>query len=182
MIRIYCIAGILAKSSADGHDDALEGRVADDEPDYQIPVRRLWPFGMRSRPPAGVEVVVVYPDGSPVSGVEVGAESSKYGPSDLEEGEAAVYCSAGGTIIKLDKDGNITIDAASGKDVIVNGGNAKVARVDDTTDNGTLVFNPGSGGASLSFVPPGGTVPPPGPAVNVPLSGKINSGAAHFKG
>ena len=39
----------------------------------------------------------------------VGAESAKYGPSDLEEGETAIYCLAAGAVIKLDKDGNGSI-------------------------------------------------------------------------
>lgn len=47
----------------------------------------------------------------------------------------------------------------------------------DGVDCGTLVFNPGSGAAALSFIPPGGPVPPPvGPVLNIPLTGKISEG------
>lgn len=132
----WCIAGILAKSSADGHDDALEGRTAPAEPDYQIPVRRIWPFGIRSRPPAGVEAVVVYPNGSPVSGVMVGAESAKYGPSDLEEGETAVYSSSGATM-KLDKDGNIIILALGSATIQLAGSTFAAPKWDDGTPGPT---------------------------------------------
>ncbi|HZU84524.1 MAG TPA: phage baseplate assembly protein [Polyangiaceae bacterium] len=120
----WCVGGILAKSSADGHGDELAGRSEPDEPSYQVPVRRLWPFGLRSRPPAGVEVIVVFPNGSPVAGVMVGAESAKYGPSDLEEGETAVY-GAAGAVILLDKDGNVVVKAAQGKSIYIGDGAAE---------------------------------------------------------
>jgi phage gp45-like len=89
----------------------------------------MWPFGLRSRPPSGVEAVVVLVNGAATRAVMVSAESAKYGPSDLEEGESALYNKTA-AVIRIWKDGKITIDADNA-DLVVNGGNAKVARVGD---------------------------------------------------
>jgi phage gp45-like len=139
----------VATSSADGQSDEIEGRSEPDEPSYQVPVRRMGPFGIRSRPPAGVEAFVIYLGGGATRGVMLGAESAKYGPSDLAEGEVAIYCIKAGTALKLDKDGaitatgqgasqiqidkngKVTVTAAVGQDIILNGGTLKVARVTD---------------------------------------------------
>lgn len=58
-------------------------------------------------------------------------------------------------------------------------GNTPVARQGDGCDGGTLVFFPGTGAATLSYIPPGGTVPPPTPpTINIPLTPKINQGSS----
>lgn len=124
-------ASQVARSSADGHGDEVQGRSLADEPACQIPVRRLWPFGVRSRPPAGAEAVVVHPNASPTAGVMVGAESAAHGPADLADGEAALYNIAPGLLIRLWADGRVTIDSGPGVDVVVNGGAAPVGRVGD---------------------------------------------------
>jgi phage gp45-like len=83
------------------------------------PVRRIWPFGLRSVPVQGSEGVVLVINGGRRSGgaaVLVGAENLKYGPQDLKEGETALY-SQFDAIIRLDKDGNITIVPKSGAKV-----------------------------------------------------------------
>lgn len=129
-------ASRVAKSSADGQDE-LEGRSQPDEPDYQILVRRLWPFGVRSMPPAGVDAVAVFAGAAQSAGVMVGAESPQYGPSDLLDGEVAFYNKTTGVLIKLHADGKVTIDAPTGSDVVINGGTAKVARAGDAVDKAT---------------------------------------------
>jgi phage gp45-like len=53
--------------------------------------------------------------------VVVGAESSRYGPSDLKDGEVAVYNKVTGTIVKLDENGAVSITAAVGQLVTING-------------------------------------------------------------
>lgn len=59
------------------------------------------------------------------------------------------------------------------------GGNTPVAREGDTCDGGTLVFFPGTGAATLAYIPPGGIVTPPTPpTINIPLAPKINSGSS----
>lgn len=143
-------ASSVAKSSASGFEDELEGRGAPDEPESQWSVRRLWPFGLRSLPPAGVDAVAVHANASPSAGIMVGAESPEYGPSDLADGEACLYNLTTGTEIRLKADGSITINAASGKDVIVNGGTAKVARVGDSVTVTGTCPNTGTGTVAIA--------------------------------
>lgn len=58
-------------------------------------------------------------------------------------------------------------------------GGKSVGRVDDAVDAGTLYFVPGTGGAALTYSPPGG---PPGVGTPVPLTGlKIAAGAPQVK-
>lgn len=57
----------------------------------------------------------------------------------------------GGTRIRIANDGSVFIDAPSGKDVTVNGGTKKVARVDDHIVLKQIAFTPGTGGAGLSI-------------------------------
>ena len=137
----------VAKSSADGSSDAVEGHQIDvDEPpdgvarDYQVPARRVEPFGLRSVPPTGVFGAVIRAMGGAANGILVGISSNRYGPSALVAGEVELYCKATGTSIKLDENGKITIDAASGQDIVINGGSAKVARVGDATAGHTHAF------------------------------------------
>jgi hypothetical protein len=127
----------VAKSSPDG-DDELKGRSPVDEPQYQVFVQRMWPFGIRSRPPTGTPGVAVFPNANASCGILTGAESSEYGPSDLEEGETALY-NLIGTFVKAWADGKLTIDSNEGKDIVVNGGSAKVGRVGDAVAAGTTM-------------------------------------------
>lgn len=146
--------GQVTKNSASGNADAIQGNETErDEQDggYQYTVRRLWPFGIRSVPPTGIDAVVVHAFGGPTNGILVGAESAEYGPSNLQVGETAIYNKVTGAVIKIDVDGKITIDAPAGVDVVVNGGTLKVARVTDSTTGhvhtaGTLMCpNTGTG-------------------------------------
>lgn len=93
----------------------------------QIPARRMWPFGFRSIIPRGVECVTVSPMASQQR-VIVGAESNSFGPTDLKEGEVAIYCKIKGVLLKFDVKGKITLDAAKGQDVQINGGKKMCAR------------------------------------------------------
>lgn len=107
------------KSSASGHGDAVAGRSEPDEPQNQYTVRRLWPFGLRSRPPVGVEALILHVNGGSANGVMVGAESGAYGPSDLEEGDVALYCLAENALWKLTKLGEVIGQSADGKDITI---------------------------------------------------------------
>jgi hypothetical protein len=51
----------------------------------------------------------------------------------------------------------------------------------DQSDCGTLVFVPGSGGASLSYIPPGGIGLHVGGSTTIGLTGKITAGATKVK-
>lgn len=175
-------------NTASGDGDSVQGHETTNEEaegGYQYQTRRIWPFGIRSRPPKGCDAVVVHVFGGASNGVMVGAESPEYGPDDLEDGEVAIYAKKSGAVIKIDKDGKVTIDAPNTTDVVVNGGTLKVARDTDPTNNGTWAHTPASGTGvtpcSLVYVPPGG-VPTTIDPLGVAVTGKINGGAAHFKG
>ena len=135
----------VALSTASGDGDAVQGNETTSEEvqgGYQYEVRRLWPFGIRSRPPANVDAVVVHAFGGPTNGIMVGAESPEYGPSDLAEGETAIYCKAANAVIKFDKDGNITVTAAPDKSVTVQASGTGAVNVSATTATGAVNLGP----------------------------------------
>lgn len=95
---------------------------------------------------------------------------------DCEEGEAQVYSPKEPSCrIRIRATGSIEITAKSGQDVIVNGGTAKVGRVGDQIRIPNVIFNPGTGGASLQM---NGVTLGMAPQ-NV--TGTIVAGADHFK-
>lgn len=186
-------------------NDAVSGRVNG----VQQYARRFWPWGLRSVPPVGSESITLGVDGSASNKVMVAAESTKrtsagleysYGPKDLKEGETALYDKAG-SVIRQSQDGTTKIDAAPNKDVILNGGTAKVARVGDhakvtirsvytvvtmTPPTFALTVLAVSGtSATVLFQFTGlGTVSiPPAPGVNydVEVDSEIFEGAPHVK-
>lgn len=112
----------VAKSSADGTGDTVQGHEdgAPSDEQFDLAARRIWPFGIRSVPPAGVDAVWVRSGGS-TNGVMVGAESSRFGPSDLADGEVALYNKTAGVLVRLGSDGTVNITAGVGKTVNVNG-------------------------------------------------------------
>lgn len=117
VVRFSRVAG----NTADGGKDTVEGRATgSDEQSYAYLVRRIWPFGIRSRPPAGCDAVVVHANAGSSNGVMVGAESTRYGPSDLKDGEVCLY-NKGTATVKLDENDQ----------VVVNGGSIPVAREGD---------------------------------------------------
>jgi phage gp45-like len=167
-------------STASGEQDKVEGYKTEGEGEeaYDLDARRVGRFGLRSRPPKGIWAVWLAVGGGPTNGVVVAEDSTRYGPSDLEDGEVALYNIVAGVEIRLDKDGNINIRSADGKRVKFQGGDRGIARKDDSVDCGTLLFTPNAGttAASLAFVAPGKPVPPiVSPTVAIPLSGTISS-------
>ena len=124
----------VAKSNADGEQYALEGHKQDpSDPSYEYDALYAPPFGVHAVVPAGVEAVWVQIHGGASNNAIVGTHSTRYAPSDLKDGEVAFYNKVTGCTIKLDENGKLTIDAAAGQDVVVNGGTLKVARVTDAT-------------------------------------------------
>lgn len=178
-------ASPVAATSASGENDALEDDGEPGEPRSQWRARRIWPFGIRSRPPAGTWAVFIKPRGGAGKAVMIGAESSAYGPDDLDVGEVGIYCKATGTLIKLDANGKITIDAASGQDVVVNGGTLEVAR---KTDPVRITAAPGGALATwmaqvetaINAIAPGSITPLSATFAAAPGM-TINDGADHFK-
>lgn len=132
-------------NTASGDGDAVAGHETDEEagePTYQYLTRRLWPFGIRSRPPTGIDSVAVHVFGGSINAVMLGAESPEYGPSDLEEGEVAIYAKASGAVIKIDVDGNITIDASASKNITVAATGTGVVQVTAAPVTGTVKLGP----------------------------------------
>lgn len=115
------------------------GTSGQKERDNTDSVRLIQQYGFRSRPIAGSEIVIGKPRGGPNNEVALGTDNLSRGPSDLAEGECAIYSSAdrmeSGTQalcrVRLGADGKIAVDSKTGQDVVVNQGTKKVARVDD---------------------------------------------------
>lgn len=102
-------------------------------------------------------------------------------PAGLEAGEVRLYgLEKVAAAVRILATGVIRIDAEPGQDVVVNGGAAKVHREGDNVSMGTFVFVPGSGGASLTWTPPGGGAGVPITTGSV-LTGKAAGGASNFK-
>lgn len=160
----------LSRTTAIGDQD--QANFAGNPTDRQRPVRRVAPWGVASYPPAGILAAIVKAVGGAFNGMVVGIAGDQYWPANLQEGETALYCSQGGTIVKLDKNGNVFITAASGKDVTVNGGTSKVSRVGDN------VIAASSMATWISSVSTATSTTPPTSFGTIDTSG----GAPHFKG
>lgn len=151
----------ITRTSADGTNDGVNMPASDgdgasvDPKDRERPVARTTPFGLDSRPVSGANILaaVVKAVAGPFNGLVVGVQDPKYRTQSLAEGEVTLYCMTNGTRVYLDKNGVVHIDAADGQDIILNGGNAKVARVGDhtTAHTHTVTF-------ALTAPPGGGSV------------------------
>lgn len=145
-------------------------------------VRWMVAFGVRSQPTSGTEMIVVSPRGGSVNAVCVASENLAYGPTDLAEGEVAIFSKASGCVIKLDKDGKITVTASAGKDVVVNDGTKKVARdgekVAPTATMKTLLT---AIIAAVNAAAPGTISPAQAAELSLQI-GNVDGGADHFKG
>lgn len=125
--------GSYSASSADGKGDKIRGYETEgtDEEKYDYEGRRMLPFGMRSVPPNDTYGVWVGVAGGATTGVILAGDTDRYGPSDLAVGEVAIYNKTSGTLIKLDKDGNVAITSASGKLITINGSDHPLPKWND---------------------------------------------------
>jgi phage gp45-like len=127
-------------NTADGTGDKVQGYQTEgsDEQPYDFDGRRIFPFGIRSRPPVGTLGVWIGVAGESGNGVIVGAESSRFGPSDLNDGEVAFYNKVNGCLVKLDQNGGVTITDAGGSQVKLDGsGNVTVQAAGTVTVKGS---------------------------------------------
>lgn len=185
-------------SSATGNDDKIAGYPSDgeDDQDYEHEVKRMQHFGFRSRPPKDTWAVFLGVGGGATNKASVAEDSDKYGPSDLDDGEVALYNKVSGALIKIDKDGNIaitaganvTITAAANKNVVLNSGELKNARVTDPLAVGTLTGQAGPYPVVFTYIRTENVdgVDTPGTPVagqSVSLTGIISNsgGAPHVK-
>lgn len=197
-------ATLVTAPSSLGDRDGVEKVDGARDPDGtkgQRPVVRAQPFGWNGVPPKGLRVFWLRLGSGNVIMFGIVPQQA-YGPQNLESGESAGYNAIPGCQQVFDKNGNVKITSGtpsggSQGDVQVNGGTAKVGRVGDNVDAGTLSTLIAVVGplvtVTQSWIPPGGGTPSqvftfsatgsgtPGTTV-VPLTGKISSGADHFKG
>lgn len=97
-------------------------------------VKLLQSFGFRSAPKVvGSEGLLLAPRAGASNGVAVAVDNLSIGPIDLKEGESAMY-GAGGSLLKHDQAGKITVDSSVTQDLVVNGGTLRVARATDRCD------------------------------------------------
>ena len=190
MVQVHPITMTTATGKAEGVEERPAAGFTSDE-GQSVPVgqtqrgvRRFQHAGFRSRPPSQSQAVCLLLEGGATKVVVV-AEDDGVSVS-IEEGESAHYSSAEPTcIIKCSKVGKITIDAATGQDVQVNGGTHKVARADDALNVGTLSGTAGPWPVLFTYTP---GVPPAGVPVvqagqSVHLAGIVDdaTGAPNFK-
>lgn len=168
----------VAKTGADGSRE--EAQMSEDDKDNQRPYLRTTPWGIAGRPVVGVAVALARAFGGSFGGVQIGIYTKDHGPQNLEEGETSLYCKADGTRVWLDKNGKIHIDAASGQDVVFNGGSLKVARKTDKTiaDMNMATW---IAAAQVVLVDAAAIVGKPAPVAPTDF-GVINDGAPHVLG
>jgi hypothetical protein len=169
------------RSTSSGEHDKVAGYRTEgsgEEP-YDYETRRMQHFGFRSRPPADVWALRVASSGGATNNVTVAEDSTRYGPSDLADGEVAVYNGVAGTELRLDHDGNINGQSAPGKLIKLQGGDRGVARFNDQVDCGTLLFTPSP--PTLTYVAPGSTLPNPLPPTVIALKGLIKTASDKTK-
>lgn len=105
-------------------------------------------------------------------------------PQTVEAGEVRLYgpgASNASAMLRIRVDGSIEITSKTNQNVIVtangtgevrvNGSAVKIAADADPVDVGAWTFNPGTGGATLSYTPPGGESTPI--AAATPVTGQI---------
>ncbi len=140
----------LVKNSSSGTTDETEGeQTFPGEPSYQRAVRRYQHFGFRSRPPAGVDVIRVMTNRS--EGATVAEESSRFGPSDLADGETCIYNSVTGLKITLKTNGDMHIQVPSGQKVMIDDGSGASALIKKSDFDGHT-HGPGSYTAGTTAV------------------------------
>lgn len=92
---------------------------AEGEEDTSQPARYMSWFGFRSAPViAGGEGIVVAPRGGTSNATVIATDNLGIGPTDLKEGEVAVFDKAGSTI-RLYQDGTVRIIGKSGVPIVI---------------------------------------------------------------
>lgn len=182
----------IALTSASGKEEGLDGRPAEEA--YQRSARRVQHAGFRSRPLAKTEAVAIQVEGGARKLVVV-AEDDGVSLS-LDEGDAVLYSPKEPACrVKVDKDGvmslvaasgkNLTIDVSGAGDIVLDGGTLKVTREHDGLNVGTLSASAGGTPVTFTYTPGGYPVPgTPVVGTSVALTGIVadGTGAAHVKG
>lgn len=186
-IATFGLYVITSTSSAKGQKDSVTVLGAGGKK-VTLPCRRLGMFGHRAIPPKDCEGIVLRLGGK-MTLVLLAAESLSYGRTDLKDGETQLYCKVKGCEVHLDEQGKNNINAAPGKDVVVNGGTKPVARQDDPVGYLMYVVSTSMAGPVVTAVswsptrpvPPFVTPPVPGVPGSYYLPMSITGGADRFK-
>lgn len=135
-------------NSADGTNDKIQGYQTEgsDEQSYDFDARRVFPFGLRSRPPSGTFGVWIGMGGESGNGVIIAAESSRFGPSALNDGEVALYNKISNVGLLLDQNGAAIITDQHGGTVKIDGTGAIVI----TDKNNGQIKIDGTGAIAIS--------------------------------
>ena len=124
----------------------LEGEDIDEAESFQ-------PYGFFSVPLAGAEAVVVFPNGDRGHPLVVAVDDRRYRPTDSEPGEAGLYNSVAGTVVRLTVDGDIVITPAPGREVFIRSEGGTVDRRGKKSEHDGHTHGPG-----LYTTPSGGNV------------------------
>lgn len=161
----------------------IRGAVTDDAPEdaeEHDEVEVLQPAGLLARPEltATTEAAVVMRGDEPVVILLIDKGATAQTPEAGEVRLHGVAAASATAVVRIRANGSIEITAASGQDVVVNGGSLKVARdtdpVNRTTAMGTWMTQVQ---AAVNGLAPGSVTPFVGGVV-----GAVADGAAHFKG
>ncbi len=79
------------------------------------------PYGFSSVPLGGAEAVVLFPDGDRARPLVVAVSDRRHRPTSGSPGEVTVYNNTGAKVT-ITKDGDIKVQAAPGRDVLVDDG------------------------------------------------------------
>ena len=157
--------------------DAQEVQISGYDGELQDGVERFQEYGFSSVPPSGdTEAAIVNVGGNRSHGIVVATESRRYRPTGRDEGDVALYDTAGSTV-RLRPDRSEIVIQSDG-DVRINdgGGTAPgVARVGDSVE---ILVGPNDNPDWYTWcagVGGGGT---PGPPPSTPLVGTITTGSA----
>jgi phage gp45-like len=154
----------LARVNASGADD--QANFAGNPVDRQRPVRRVAPWGLSGRPVVGVLGAIIKAAGGAFNGLVVGIATDRYGPQDLKDGETclwnkgvaqvlldqndAITIKSGGSKIVVNKDGDVTIDAAG--TIKLAGGGPGIARKGDSVQVNIPALTVASGATTPTTV------------------------------
>jgi len=128
-------------NSADGTKDS----VASDKTDSNAPsfsARRMQHFGFRSLPPSGVAAIRLGNIGAASNSVIIAEESSRFGPSDLKDGEVAIYNKVTGCVIKMDQNGAVSVTGAPNQNITVSASGTGSVAVSATPVTGAVKLGP----------------------------------------
>lgn len=154
--------------------DVLDGETRDG-------IERLQQYGFTSVPLDGAEAAVLFVGGRRDHGLAVAVDDRRHRLSGLAPGEVALYHKDGAKVL-LKADGSIEVTPKAGQDVKLAGGSAKVARVGDAVNGGTLTGAVPSGGGAVTFVyTPAGGGPPVSSTTAALTGGQVTAGADHVK-